>query len=50
MATKEREKVQISARIAADVREGMKASQKENGRTWEAEVERALRFYLEHGQ
>jgi uncharacterized protein (DUF4415 family) len=46
MKTQDPPRVQISARIAQDVRDGMKKSQKANGRTWEREVEEALRFYL----
>jgi len=43
-------RVSIFARIRSDLRDQLKESQDANGRTWEREVEEAIRFYLEHGQ
>lgn len=43
-------RVPIFARVLEDIRDRMKESQKANGRTWEREVEEAMRYYLEHGQ
>jgi hypothetical protein len=40
----------VAARIPQDLRDQLKESQDANGRTWEREVEEAIRFYLEHGQ
>jgi hypothetical protein len=40
----------IFARIRTDLRDQLKESQDANGRTWEREVEEAIRYYLEHGQ
>ena len=43
-------RVQISARIREDLRDQLRDAKKESGRTWEREVEEAIRYYLEHGQ
>jgi len=43
-------RIPIFARIRSDLRDQLKESQDANGRTWEREVEEAIRFYLEHGQ
>ena len=49
-AKSEAPKVSIFARIDPIIRDGIKAAQKASGRTWEREVEEALRYYLQHGQ
>jgi len=48
--TADRNLIAISARIPRDLRDQLRDAKKESGRTWEREVEEAIRYYLEHGQ